>query len=87
VISPIEIERRKASWKWAFARWSAYKAPALLELGIQCFLVANFGFFVGTGIVIQLFGLNLFLSIIIAEVAAFIALYVYRKIRRQSRNR
>jgi len=87
VIDPVEIERRKASWQWAFARWLANTAPVLWELGIQCFLFATFGFFVGTGIVVQVFGLTLLLSLIIAEVAAFIALYVYRKMKRRSLNR
>jgi len=82
VINPVEIERGKASWQWAFARWLAHTAPVLWKLGIQCFLFATFGFFVGTGIVAQVFGLNLLLSFIIAEVAAFIALYVFLKIKR-----
>ena len=87
MIDPIETERRKASWQWAFARWSADAASFLWELGIQFFLFASLGFFVGTGIVAQLFGLNLLLSFIIAEVVALMALYVFRKMKRQSLNR
>jgi amino acid transporter len=87
VVERIETERRKASWQWALARWSAGTAPFLCELGIQLFLFASLGFFVGTGIVARLFGLNLLLSFIIAEVAALMALYVFRKMKRRSLNR
>jgi len=87
VIDPVETERRRASWEWAFARWSADRASFLWKLGIHLFIFTSLGFFVGTGIVARLLGFNLLLSLIIAEIAALMALYVYRKMKRQSLNR
>jgi hypothetical protein len=86
VADPTEIERRKASWESAFAKWSA-DVPSVLAIGYQLVVFMALGFPVGTAIVANLSGLNLLLSFLIAEAVALIAFYVFRRMRRQSRNR
>jgi hypothetical protein len=85
VADPAETERRKTSWEWAFAKWSA-DLPSVLMIGYQLFVFMALGFPVGTAIVVNLTGLNLLLSFLIAEAVALIAFYVFRRTRRQSRS-
>jgi Flp pilus assembly protein TadB len=81
-----EIERRKASWQWAVARWSV-DLPTMLKIGYQLAVFVSLGFFIGTGIVASLTGLNLLLSFFIAEVVAVTSFYGFQRMRRKSRNR
>jgi hypothetical protein len=63
-------------------RWLARgRRTVRMEVGKASVFWCSLAFFLGTGIISWLFGLNLLLSLLIAEAAAVIGLIVFEGIR------
>jgi len=78
---PSERERRKAHWGTRSAGWLVEKMPLAWTLAMQLVLTISISFFLGTGFVAWLFGINILLSFCISTAIALVGLFVYRSRR------